>query len=181
VGDPMSATSRKSIAQTISAMGGSGRTDATDSNVKGVWKYRYRAADKQGKTIDFLLTAQRDASAARRFFDQAMRDSDVPEAVTMDKRGANQAALEQLNAEREIPIGIRQLKYLNNIVEQDHRAIQRVTRPMVGFKSFRAAQAVLAGTELMHRIRTGQFLIEGCDGMSFANQFYTLAGQVRPE
>jgi putative transposase len=65
-------------------------------------------------------------------------------------------------------------------VEQDHRAIKRVTRPMLGVKSFRAAQAVLTGIELMHMIRKGQFRIAGCDGMSFAAQFYTLAGKVRP-
>jgi hypothetical protein len=88
--------------------------------------------------------------------------------------------LNQLNAERDIQIKVRQVKYLNNIVEQDHRAVKRITRPMLGFKSFRAAQAVLAGIELMHMIRKGQFMIEGCDGISFADQFYALAGQVRP-
>lgn len=96
----------------------------------------------------------------------------------MDKSGANQAALEQLSNEREVPITIRQVKYLNNIVEQDHRAIKRITRPMLGFKSFRAARAILAGIELMHMIRKGQFLLK-VDGMSFADQFYTLAGQFR--
>ena len=98
----------------------------------------------------------------------------------MDKSGANKAALDQLNAQREIPIKIRQVKYLNNIVEQDHRAVKRVTRPMLGFKSFRSAQAVLAGIELMHMIRKGQFMMRGCDGMSFADQFYMLAGKIRP-
>jgi putative transposase len=98
----------------------------------------------------------------------------------MDKSGANQAALEQLNKEREVPITIRQVKYLNNIVEQDHRAIKRITRPMLGFKSFRAARAILAGIELMHMIRKGQCNMAGCDGMSFADRFNALAGQVRP-
>ncbi len=155
------------------------RMDETYIKVKGVWKYLYRAVDKQGKTIDFLLTAKRDASAARRFFDKAMRYSDVPGTVTMDKSGANKAALDQLSAERDIPIQIRQVKYLNNIVEQDHRAVKRITEPMLGFKSFQAAQAILAGIELMHIIRKGQSLIAGCKGMSFADQFYILAGQVR--
>jgi putative transposase len=86
------------------------------------------------------LTAKRDAAAARRFFEKAMRHNAVPDKVTMDKSGANHAALEQLNKEREVPITIRQVKYLNNIVEQDHRAIKRTTRPMLGFKSFRAAR-----------------------------------------
>ena len=110
-----------------------------------------------------------------------MQHNVVPETVTMDKSGANKAALDQLNAERDIPIEVRQVKYLNNIVEQDHRAIKRVIRPMLGFKSFRAAQAVLSGIELNHMIRKGQFNMAGCDGMSFADQFYTLAGQVRPK
>ena len=66
----------------------------------------------------------------------------------------------QLNKEREVPITIRQVKYLNNIVEQDHRAIKRITRPMLGFKSFRAARAILAGIELMHMIRKGQFMLK---------------------
>ena len=154
--------------------------DETYIKVKGVWKYLYRAVDKQGKTIDFLLTAKRDASAARRFFDKAMQHSEIPSTVTMDKSGANRAALDRLNTQREIQIKVRQVKYLNNIVEQDHRAVKRVTRPMLGFKSFRSAQAVLAGIELMHMIRKGQFMMDGGDGMSFADQFYMLAGQVRP-
>jgi putative transposase len=91
--------------------------------------------DKQGQTIDFLLTAKRDTAAARRFFTKAMQHNKVPDTVTMDKCGANKAALDQLNAERDIPIGIRQVKYLNNIVEQDHRAVKRVTRPMLGFNT----------------------------------------------
>ncbi len=75
---------------------------------------------------------------------------------------------------------VRQVKYLNNIVEQDHRAIKRVTRPMLGFKSFRSAARVLAGIELMHMIRKGQMAMPSCERMSFAEQFYALAGQVRP-
>jgi putative transposase len=124
------------------------------------------------------LTARRDAAAARRFFEKAIRHNTVPDKVTMDKSGANQAALEQQNQEREVPITIRQVKYLNNIVEQDHRAIKRITRPMLGFKSFRAARAILAGIELMHMIRKGQFMPKG-EGMSFSDQFYALAGKFR--
>ena len=79
-----------------------------------------------------------------------------------------------------MPIVVRQVKYLNNIVEQDHRAIKRVTRPMLNFKSFRCAGYVLAGVELMHMIRKGQFAIDGANTMPFADQFYALAGQIRP-
>ena len=144
--------------------------------MKGVWKYLYRAVDKEGQTVDFLLTAKRDKAAARRFFDKAMRDNDVPEKVTMDKSGANKAAIDEINASREIPIVVRQVKYLNNIVEQDHRAIKRVTRPMLNFKSFRSARNTLAGIELMHMIRKGQMIVAEENPMSFAEQFYTLAG-----
>jgi transposase-like protein len=92
--------------------------DETYIKFNGAWKYLYRAVDKQGQTVDFLLTTKRDAPAARRFLEKAMRHNAVPDKVTMDKSGANQAALEELNKECEIPISIRQVKYLNNIVEQ---------------------------------------------------------------
>jgi putative transposase len=159
-------------------VGGNWRMDETCILVKGVWKYLYRAVDKQGKTVDFLLTAKRDKAAAMRFFDKAMQANDVPEKVTMDKSGANKAAMDEINASSEIPIIVRQVKYLNNIVEQDHRAVKRVTTPMLNFKSFQAAKCVLAGIELMHMIRKGQLMLEGCNEMSFADQFYTLAGQI---
>ena len=154
--------------------------DETYIKVKGVWKYLYRAVDKEGKTVDFLLTAQRDKAAAVRFFDKAMKASGVPEKVTLDKSSANKAAMDEINARGEMPIIVRQIKYLNNIVEQDHRAIKRVTKPMLNFKSFRAAKNVLAGIELMHMIRKGQLLLEGGIKLSFADQFYVLSGQIRP-
>ena len=161
-------------------VGKSWRMDETYLKVEGAWKYLYRAVDKQGKTADFLLTAKRDASAAGRFFDKAMRHSEVPDTVTTDKSGANKAALDQLNTQRETPIKIRQVEYLSNIVEQDYRAVRRVTRPILGSKSFRSAQAVLGGIELMHMMRNGQFMVKGCDSMPFAEKFYALAGQIRP-
>jgi len=157
------------------AVGGSWRMDETYIMVKGVWKYLYRAVDKEGKTVDFLMPVRRDKAAALRFFAKAMKASSVPEKVTMDKSGANKAAIDEINASRETPIVVRQIKYLNNIVEQDHRAIKRVTRPMLGFKSFRAAAGDLAGIELTHMIRKGQMVLKSCEGMSYANQFYALA------
>jgi putative transposase len=157
-------------------VGSSWRMDETYINVKGIWKYLYRAVDKEGQTVDFLLTAHRDKEAAKRFFDKAMRHNDVPEKVTMDKSAANKAAIDAINDEREVPIEVRQVKYLNNIVEQDHRSVKRVTKPMLNFKSFDSARSVLAGIELMHMIRKGQLMIEGGDEMSFAEQFYALAG-----
>jgi DDE domain len=121
--------------------------------VKGSWKYLYRAVDKAGATVDFLLTAKRDRKAALRFLRKAIKWNGTPEKITIDKSGANTAALEGHNAETEAGIEIRQIKYLNNIVEQDHRAIKRLVRPMLGFKSFRSAAVTPAAIELMHMIR----------------------------
>ena len=160
-------------------VGVSWRMDETYIKVKGQWKYLYRAVDKAGKTVDFLLTAKRDKAAAMRFFEKSIQANDVPEKVTMDKSGANKSAIDQIIKDRNISVLIRQVKYLNNIVEQDHRAVKRVTKPMLNFKSFRAAKRVLAGIELMHMIRKGQMTMPSCGGMSFADQFYALAGQVR--
>ena len=160
-------------------VGGSWRMDETYIKVKGVWKYLYRAVDKEGKTVDFLLTVRRDKVAALRFFEKAMKVNGVPEKVAMDKSGANKAAMDEINTSREMPILVRQVKYLNNLVEQDHRFVKRVTRPMLGFKSFKTASAVLAGIELMHMIRKGQLMMKGCNKRLFANQFYALAGKVR--
>lgn len=156
-------------------VGGSWRMDETYIKVKGVWKYLYRAVDRDGKTIDFLLTAKRDKAAAKRFFDKAMQANSVPEKVTMDKSGANKAAIDEINANREKPMVVRQVKYLNNIVEQDHRAVKRITKSMLGFKSFQSAKNILAGIELMHMIRKGQIMMEGADKMSYAEQFYALS------
>jgi putative transposase len=161
-------------------IGSSWRMDETYIKGKGVWKYLYRAVDKHGKTVDFLLTAKRDMAAAKRFFDKAMGANGDPDKVAMDKSGANKAAIDAINAGRAVPILVRQVKYPNNIVEQDHRAIKRVTRPMLNFKSFRAAGSVLAGIELIHMIRKGQFAINGAEAMSLADKFSAMAGVVRP-
>ena len=108
--------------------------------VKGQRKYLFRAVDKEGQTIDFLLTAQRNQAAAKRFLRKAIRAHGLPAKITIDKSGANKAAIETYNTEQETGIEIRQCKYLNNVIEQDHRAVKRRTRPMLGFQSFWAAQ-----------------------------------------
>ena len=93
-----------------------------------MWKYLYRAEDKEGKegkTVDFLVTAKRDKAAALRFFDKAMQAKDVPEKVTMDKSGANKAAIDEINASSGILIIVRQVKYLNNIVEPSNASPSR--------------------------------------------------------
>lgn len=158
------------------AVGARWRMDETYIKVKGQWKYLYRAVDSSGQTIDFLLTAKRDAAAALRFFRKAIRQHGEPEVVTIDKSGANTAALAALNAEKakDDAITVRQQKYLNNLVEQDHRNIKRRIRPMLGFKSFRRAQGVLAGIEVVAMIGKGQYQHPEGDGLSPAELFYLM-------
>ena len=158
------------------SVGRSWRMDETYIKVKGRWYYLYRAVDKTGQTIDFLLTEQRDERAAKRFLTQAIRRHGVPEKITIDGSEANEAAIKSYNQEHGTSIEIRQIKYLNNIVEQDHRSVKRVTRPMLGFKSFAAAQDTLVGIELRHMIKKRQLVIEeGDEGLTTAEQFYALA------
>src|SRR5215510_10335591 len=152
------------------------RMDETYSKVKGAWKYLYRAVDKYGKTIDFLLTEHRDKDTALRFLKKAIRRNGLPETITIDGSDANEAAIKSYNAEHGTSIAIRQVKYLNNVVEQDHRAVKRITRPMLGFKSFEAAQDTLVGIELMHMIKKRQMVVEEADkGRTAAELFYSLA------
>lgn len=158
------------------AVGDRWRMDETDIKIKGQWKYLYRAVDSSGKTIDFLLTAKRDTAAALRFFRKAIRHHGEPEVVTIDKSGANTAALARLNADKvtDETIIVRQQKYLNNLVEQDHRNIKRRIRPMLGFMSFRLAQTLLAGIEVVQMIRKGQYQHPEGDGLFPAEQFYLM-------
>jgi transposase-like protein len=131
--------------------------------------------DKYGATIDFLLTEHRDKDAALRFLKKAIRRNGVPETITIDGSDANEAAIKCYNEEHGTTIVIRQVKYLNNVVEQDHRAVKRVTRPMLGFKSFDAAQDTLVGIELMHMIKKRQMVLEArgrglCRKIAFLRQ-----------
>ena len=151
------------------------RMDETYIKVKGQWYYLYRAVDKTGQTIDFLLTAQRDEASALRFLKKAIRRHGAPEKITIDGSAANEAAIKRYNEEYGTAIAIRKIKYLNNIVEQDHRGVKRVTRPMLGFKAFDAAQSTLTGIELMHMLRKGQLAGGREQGRSAAEQFYALA------
>jgi putative transposase len=152
------------------------RMDETYIKVKGEWRYLYRAVDKHGHTMDFLLTEYRDTEAALRFLKKAIRRHGVPEKITIDGSEANEAAIKCSNQEHGTAIVIRQVKYLNNIVEQDHRGVKRITRPMLGFKSFDAAQSTLAGIELIHMIKKKQMVVEaGDEGRTATEQFYSLA------
>lgn len=142
------------------------RMDETYIRVKGKWTYLYRAVDRDGKTLDFLLSKRRDLSAARRFFKRAIGTNGVPDRIVIDKSGANLAGLQAVNVILKFTgngrtITVRQVKYLNNILEQDHRFIKRITRPMMGFKAFHSAAATLAGIETAHMIRKGQIAANG--------------------
>ncbi len=135
--------------------------DETYVQVKGQWAYLYRAVDRDGQTLDFMLSAKRDKAAARRFFKRAISTNGTPDRVALDKSGANLAGLQAVNVIRKFAgngrlIQIIQSKYLNNMVEQDHRSIKRITRPTLGFKAFHSAAATLAGIETAHMIRKGQ-------------------------
>jgi putative transposase len=163
--------------------GSSWRMDETYIKIKGVWHYLYRAVDKDGDTIDFMLSKNRDESAAKTFFTKAIRSSGLPDKITIDKSGANKAGINAINIQliilsllgfALIQIDIRQIKYLNNIIEQDHRGIKRITKPMMGFKAFYSAGATLAGIELHRMLKKGQH-IHAKNSHAF-EQFYALAG-----
>ena len=117
--------------------------DETYIKVGGQWKYLYRAVDRTGATIDFLLRAHRDYAAARAFFERAIELHGVPETITIDKSGADTAAIEGMLADSGTDIQLRQSKYLHNIVEQDHREIKRIVRPCSGSSPFAARASSL--------------------------------------
>ena len=164
-------------------VGASWRMDETYIKIKGVWHYLYRAVDKSGDTIDFMLSKKRDRKAAKRFFAKAICTHGLPEKVTIDKSGSNKSALKAINLLLAlwsilsgifVTIFVRDIKYLNNIVEQDHRGIKRIIKPMMGFKSFESAKSTLAGIELHRMLKKGQH--KNARSMSIFEQFYALAG-----
>jgi transposase, IS6 family len=139
---------------------GSWRVDETYVRVKGRWTYLYRAVDSRGQTIDFLLSARRDAAAARRFFRKALAQPHAvnPRTLTVDRNPAYPRAVADMKRDGALwrRSRLRQCKYLNNIVEQDHRRIKRLIRPGLGFGSFRTARRTLTGFEAMAMVRKGQ-------------------------
>ncbi|WP_435656237.1 IS6 family transposase [Brucella pituitosa] len=142
---------------------GSWRVDETYIKVKGQWTYLYRAVDCDGKTLDFMLSERRNLGAARRFFKKAIASNGIPHKIVIDKSGANLAGAQAVNNILKITgasklIEILQVKYLNNILEQDHRFIKRITKHMLGFKAFHSASATIAGIEVAHMIRKNQFV-----------------------
>jgi IS6 family transposase len=139
---------------------GSWRVDETYVRVKGRWMYLYRAVDSRGQTIDFLLSTKRDAAAAKRFFRKALGQPHTvnPRTITVDKNPAYPCAIAEMKADDELWrfARLRQCKFLNNIVEQDHRRLKRLVRPGLGFGGFHTARRTLGGYEAMAMIRKGQ-------------------------
>ena len=136
------------------------RVDETYIEVKGEWKYLYRAVDSEGNTLDFMLSAKRDARAAESFFRKALKAShnQKPRVINVDKNATYPPAIDSLTKDQTLPetTELRPVKYLNNIVEQDHRFIKRLVNPGMGFGSFNTARRTLRGYEAMNMIRKGQ-------------------------
>ena len=136
------------------------RVDETYVKIKGVWTYLYRAVDSAGNTLDFWLSETRDSEAAKRFFHKALTAAHTvtPRVINVDKNAAYPKALKELKAEGIVPESceLRQVKYLNNRIEQDHRFIKRLTKPGMGLFSFETAERTLQGYEAMNMIRKGQ-------------------------
>jgi transposase-like protein len=158
------------------------RVDETYIKVKGEYKYLYRAVDSDGNTIDFMLSAKRDRKAAKRFFKKALgsNHNQAPRVITVDQNPAYPIAIHELKNDRILPknVGLRQIKYLNNIIEQDHRPIKRIVRPMLGFQSFHTATKTLKGIEIMHMIKKGQVdTLNRCvlNEVNFINQLFGIA------
>jgi len=159
------------------------RVDETYIQVKGEWKYLYRAVDSQGNTLDFLLSAKRDGKAAARFFRKVLKadHTQTPRVINVDKNAAYPTAVDALKDEKTLSqtVEFRQNKYLNNLIEQDHRYVKRIVKPMMGFQSFSTARRTLRGIEAMGMIRKGQVKgIKQGDSVSPANFIEELFGVV---
>jgi putative transposase len=140
------------------------RLDETYIKIKGEWKYLYRAVDKEGNTIDFLLTKRRQRMSAQSFLIKAIENNGKPELINIDKSGSNSSAIRVYNRRAlatKTKIKIRQCKYLNNIVEQDHRFIKKRIVQGLGFKEFESAKRTIAGIEIVHMIKKNQMISQG--------------------
>lgn len=151
--------------------------------VKKQWKYLYRAVDSEGNTLDFLLSAKRDTNAAKRFFLKVLKGTHTqePRVINVDKNPSYPPAIEQMKESGTLPedTELRQVKYLNNIVEQDHCGVKHLINPGMSFDSFNSARRTIKGYEAMNMIRKGQINnVEKGDVMgeiSFINQIFGLA------
>ncbi len=172
----------KKVRRHLRPTNNSWRVDETYIRVKSKWKYFYRAVDSNGDTIDFMLSAKRDQKAAKRFFKKALNSNhnQIPRVITVDKNPAYPPAIDKLKNDKILPInvGIRQIKYLNNIIEQDHRSIKRIVNPMLGFQSFNTAIKTLKGIEAMNMIKKGQIKNLNYSGFNEAKYINQLFGIV---
>jgi IS6 family transposase len=136
------------------------RIDETYIKVKGEDRYLYRAVDSTGQTIDVLLTAKRDAGSAKRFFRKVLSAEGNPMArvLNVDKNPAYAAAIRELKTEGALPhrVCLRQCRYLNNVVEQDHRVVKKRVWLAKGYGSFQSAWRMLQGIEAVNMIRKGR-------------------------
>jgi transposase, IS6 family len=150
----------KRIRQHLKMSGTSYRVDETYIKVGKSCKYLYRAVDKSGQTIEFMLSAKRDVSAAKRFFKKMMRADHrrLPFTISVDKNAAYPEAFTTSQMEKVLPhdCKLRRVKYLNNIIEQDHGFIKKRVRACLGYRSFDTAERTLQGVEAMHMVRKGQ-------------------------
>jgi putative transposase len=158
--------------------------DETYIKVRGQWWYLYRAIDSNGDTVEFWFSKQRNLAAAKRFLGRALRRHGRPERIVIDGSQTNREAILSCDAESRLqdrsrrqlkPIRIRQSRYLNNRLEQDHRAVKRRVRPMLGFKSADSARVILGGIEMIHMMRKGQAKYACNQQLSLAEQFDLLA------
>jgi len=156
------------------------RVDETYIKVKGQWLYLYRAVDSAGHTLEFLLSENRDTQAAKRFLARGLDASHTttPRVINVDRNPAYPKAVDELKAEGQLPQGcqLRPVKYLNNLIEQDHRFIKRLVKAGLGFCSFPTAWRTLRGYETMHMIRKGQVPAGGLQAhVKFVNSLFGLA------
>lgn len=158
--------------------------DETYIKVRGRWTYLYRAIDSNGDTVEFWFSEKRNLTAAKRFLSKALKRHGRPERIVIDGSQTNREAIlscdatsrRQDRSRRELkPIRIWQSRYLNNRIEQDHRAVKRRVRPMLGFKSVFSARAIIGGIEMVHMMRKGQAKYASNPGLSLAEQFERLA------
>jgi transposase-like protein len=144
--------------------GATWRVDETYVKIRGTWMYLYRAVDRDGKTVDFRLSSRRDVIAAKAFFRKAFKSQgSTPRTITLDGYAASHRAVREMKADGQIPPStkVRSSKYLNNLIEQDHRGVKSRLAPMLGLKGFRTAAITIAGVELLRRIHKGQFNLRG--------------------
>ena len=163
---------------------GKWHVDETYIKVRGQWRYLYRAIDSNGDTVEFWFSERRNLAAAKRFLRKALKRHGRPERIVIDGSQTNREAILSCDTTNRLqdrsrrklkPIRIRQSRYLNNRIEQDHRAVKRRVRPMMGFKSMNSARAILGGIEMVHMMRKGQAKYACTQHLSLAEQFERLA------